>query len=657
MTRPLTPDRIVYDLALAADPQLSPDGQHLVYSYTVTDQETKRATTHLWLTGPDGTNRRQITFSGTRNSGARWSPDGSEIAFASDRPGEFRHGLYVLPANGGEARQIVVGYHPVTGIAWSPDGATIAYTIEVDPENPDGAPFPADEASRVRVTRRIDYKQDTRGDGYLGDKRMQVFLVDVASCETRQLTTRAVDHHAPAWSPDGQRLAVQIGRDNGMRSQLVLVDVGSGEEEAITPDRGVVGSWAWSPAGDRIFLTGEPDRTFQDDLFVYDVGQRSLRRLTDDLAPLPGSGYPGLTLPPQPVWLDDNTVLFTGARAGASGLYTVAVDSGAVEQIHADEAITTGLSVDASRTLVARSYSSLATTGAIHLYNRETGTGRVIVDPNEPVLAESPAASWERFDVTRDGVTTEVWMLFPPGFDPGQTYPMILDIHGGPHSFYGHTFNAVQQALAGAGYIVVYSNPRGSGSYGRDFARQVINDWGGEDYLDLMAVVDAALERPYVDPERLGVYGYSYGGYMTAWIISNTNRFKAAVCGAPVFDFESFHGTSDIGHVFADLQWGGPPGPPDQWPANRSPSNVIHNATTPTLIPHGEADVRCPIGQGEQMFTALLKQGVETELVRYPGGSHLMLTYGPPAHREDYLTRVTGWFNDHLGHQAAEETS
>lgn len=649
MTHPLTPDRLVYALAQAADPQLSPDGQQLVYSYTVTDQETKRATTHLWLTTSGGTNRRQITFSGSRNSGARWSPDGREIAFASDRPGDGRHGLYVLPVTGGEARQILVGHRPISGIAWSPDGATIAYTVEVDPENPEGTPLPPDQAPRVRVTRRIDYQQDTRGDGYLGDKRMQVCLVDVASGDTRQLTSEAADHHAPAWSPDGQRLAVQIGRDNGMRSQLALVNTTSGAVETITPASGDVGSWAWSPAGDRIFFTGDPEASPQDDLFVYDVGQRTQRRLTSDLDPSPGSGFPGLTQPPQPVWLDDNTVLFSGARAGASGLYTVAIVTGEVTLIHADHAFTAGLSVDRSGTLVARGYSSLETTGAIQVYEWESATGRIIIDPNEPVLAESPAAAWERFTVTRDQHPTEAWMLFPPGFDPGQTYPLVLDIHGGPHSFYGHSFNQVQQALAGAGYIVVYSNPRGSGSYGREFAQQVINDWGGEDYLDLMAVVDAALERPYVDPERLGVYGYSYGGYMTAWIISHTDRFKAAVCGAPVFDFESFHGTSDIGHVFAEMQWGGPPAAADQWPANRSPSNHIQHATTPTLIPHGEADVRCPIGQGEQLFTALVKQGVEAELVRYPGGSHLMSLYGPPAHRHDYLTRVVAWFNDHLG--------
>ncbi|MDQ3654908.1 MAG: S9 family peptidase [Chloroflexota bacterium] len=654
MAQTLTPDRLVYELALAADPQIDPDGGRIIYSYSVIDRETKKANTQLWITNLDGKNRRQLTFNGSRNSGARWSPDGGQIAFVSDRIGDKQQGIFIIPADGGEARQILASHQPLSGLAWSPDGATIACTSSYDPENPDGTPPSPDDAPRVRVTRRLDYKQDTRGDGYLGDHRVQIFVVDVASGESRRLTTELVDHHAPAWSPDGSRIAVQIGRDNGMHSQLALIDVAGGAVEMVGPSTGVIGSWAWSPTGDRLMLTGEPSRTWQNDVFVYDVGPKRLRRITEDLQPFPGTGFPGLLPPPQPVWLDAATVLFTGIRSGASGLYIINLDSGAVELIHADQATLAGLSTDRANRYVVQSYSNLETTGAIHLFDRESATGRIIVAPNRGVLTESPAASWERIEIVRDPYTIEAWLLFPPGFDPSRTYPLVLDIHGGPNSFYGYNFNGVQQALAGAGYIVVFSNPRGSGSYGRRFTSQVTNDWGGEDYHDLMAVVDAALERPYVDPDRLGVYGYSYGGYMTAWIIGQTNRFKAAVCGAPVFDLESFYGTSDIGHVFGDQQWGGPPGKIDEWPANRSPSNFIQQATTPTLIPHGEADQRCPIGQGEQLYMALLKQGVETELVRYPGGSHLMMTYGPPAHREDYLRRVVAWFDDHLGNDVAE---
>jgi dipeptidyl aminopeptidase/acylaminoacyl peptidase len=251
--------------------------------------------------------------------------------------------------------------------------------------------------------------------------------------------------------------------------------------------------------------------------------------------------------------------------------------------------------------------------------------------------------------VTRGDLTIDAWLLFPANFDPDKRYPLILDVHGGPHGYYGFGFNAVQQCLSTNDVLVLYSNPRGSTSYGRDFAERVLRDWGGEDYLDLQAVVDSVIDRPYVDPQRLGIYGYSYGGYMTAWTIGQTNRFSAAVCGAPCFDLESMYGTSDIGHVFGDVQWGSEPHQDPAWYAAHSPSYFAHKARTPTLIIHGEADHRCPIGQGEQMFVALKKAGCEVEFARYPDGSHQFLNSSYPEHRADALGRILGWFKQHLG--------
>jgi dipeptidyl aminopeptidase/acylaminoacyl peptidase len=264
------------------------------------------------------------------------------------------------------------------------------------------------------------------------------------------------------------------------------------------------------------------------------------------------------------------------------------------------------------------------------------------------VLETHPQALWERFDVEQGGLTIQAWMLKPPSFDPNRQYPVILDIHGGPNGFYGYDFNLHHQALASAGYIVVYSNPRGSGSYGHDFSARVFSDWGGEDYKDLMAVLDKALEQPFCDASRQGVRGYSYGGYMTSWIIGQTDRFKAAVCGAPCFDLESFWGTSDIGVRFGTVQWGGAAHEIPEWYAQHSPSYHAHKAVTPTLIIHGEADERCPIGQGEQMFIALKKAGVDTEFARYPGGAHPFINDGPIPHRIDALQRTIDWFDRYL---------
>ncbi|MBO0881703.1 MAG: S9 family peptidase, partial [Mycobacterium sp.] len=283
------------------------------------------------------------------------------------------------------------------------------------------------------------------------------------------------------------------------------------------------------------------------------------------------------------------------------------------------------------------------------VYDRLTGQRQVISRHNVDLLQSAPAAQWERFEVERNGTTIEAWLLRPPDFDPSRKYPLVLDVHGGPHGFHGYAFNVTQQMLASHGFVVVYSNPRGSGSYGREFAQMVRNDWGGEDFLDLMAVVDAALQQPYTDPERTGIWGYSYGGFMTAWTIGHTPRFKAAVCGAPCFDLESMYGTSDISHAWGQYQWGGKPHEASEAFAAHSPSTFAHRATTPTLIIHGEADNRCPIGQGEQMFVALKQADCEVEFARYPGGAHTLLRVGPPSHRVDILARLLGWFTDHLG--------
>jgi dipeptidyl aminopeptidase/acylaminoacyl peptidase len=305
--------------------------------------------------------------------------------------------------------------------------------------------------------------------------------------------------------------------------------------------------------------------------------------------------------------------------------------------------------VDDAGNRVVQGRSDLTGTGQTVLFDRESSETRVVVDPNACFFAEAPAAICEPFRIDRDGWTIDAWLYKPADFDASKQYPLVLDVHGGPHGSYGYSFNIGAQVLAANGILVVASNPRGSGTYGRVFCEAVRGDWGGEDWKDLQAVVDEVQARPYVDAGRTGIYGYSYGGYMTSWAIGQTDRFKAAVCGAPVFNMHSFYGTSDIGHVFGESQWGGSPLEVGEWMVERSPSTYVQNAVTPTLIVHGEADDRCPIGQGEEMFVGLLKAGCEVEFVRYPGGSHLMLRGGPVQHRVDYYTRVLTWFQKHLG--------
>lgn len=650
MANQLTPEVMVYESTPASDPQLAPDGSLVLYTLARSNPESKRVDTEVWIIGSDGAHARRLSPPDHRASGARWSPQGDRVAYVrSLSAGEDNaSALYVTePEAMAEPREVTRYGRTIGALAWSPDGRRIAFTAAVDPSNPANEPQDNDAPPPVRVTSRIDYKQDNRG--YLGDAREQLFVVDVELRVRRQVTSAFHDHEFPAWSPDGTRLLARIPSRNGLYSRLAIVDVATGGTEFVTPPDGVVGVWAWSPTGDRIFFAGDTAQTWQLDYFVYALGTRTTRRLTTDLAVLPSSGSPTVVPPSQPVWLDERQVLVHAVRAGGSGLYAVDAENGASEPVREWQALHVGLSADRAGRRVVQGRASLEALGEIVLYDSERDETRTLAAPNAELLKAHPPAKWEQFQVERGTYSIDAWLLYPADFDERKRYPVILDIHGGPNGHYGYGFNLNQQCLASNGFLVLFTNPRGSSSYGRDFTLQVREDWGGEDYLDLMAALDVTLQRPYADATRVGIYGYSYGGYMTSWTIARNDRFQAAVCGAPCFDLESFYGTSDIGHVFGPLQFGGTPHERRDWYERHSPSTYAHQTVTPTLIVHGEADHRCPIGQGEQMFTVLKESGCEVEFVRYPGASHLFMSAGPPAHRVDVLARTLAWFQSHLG--------
>jgi dipeptidyl aminopeptidase/acylaminoacyl peptidase len=642
----LTPEALIYETTTAAEPQLSPDATRVAYSLGRADRERDRATSQIFLSRIDGTAVQQLTWAGDRNREPRWSPDSGAIAFVSDRV-QGHSGLFIIPIHEpGEARELTRHRRAIGQPAWSPDGRFIAYTTPFDPDNPNEEPEPANRAPKVRVTRRLDYKQDNRG--WLNDVRQQVFVVSLATGERRRLTTEPHDLWYPQWSPDGRTLAARVTTDNGIFSQLALIDVETGAVKRVGPEHGTVGVWAWSPDSQRMLFDGDTEPSAGVDFFLYDIKTDSVTRLTTELPCSPDAGFPSVLGPSQPVWLDAAEVLVHAVRAGESCFYRFNVETAELTREHATRSVSTGFSVDDTHRFVAQAYSSFEGVGEVAIHDRQSGERRIITRHNADLLHSAPPAGWERFDVERDGVTIEAWLLKPADFDPSKRYPVVLDVHGGPHGFHGFAFNNMQQILASNGFVVVFSNPRGSGSYGREFAQMVRCDWGGEDYLDLMAVLDKALEQPYTDAEHTGIWGYSYGGFMTAWTIGHTRRFKAAVCGAPCFDLESMYGTSDISHAWGAFEWGGAPHEASEAFAAHSPSTFAHRATTPTLIVQGEADDRCPIGQGEQMFVALKQAGCEVEFARYPGGAHTMLRVGPPSHRLDFLTRLLGWFSDHL---------
>ncbi|MGH7920225.1 MAG: S9 family peptidase [Candidatus Dormibacteraceae bacterium] len=638
----LTPELLVYGVVSAVDPQVSPDGTRLVYGLGRGDPQrpAERPTSSLWTSAVDGSDARPLTDPGHRDGTPRWSPDGSRIAFVTDRLGS--PALVTIPATGGDPTKLAQHDLGINWLTWSPDGTQIAYSVTLDPETATAGPDPL-----VRVTRRLDYKEDVRG--YLGDRRTQIFVVPAAGGEPRRLSTGVQDHWFPAWSPDGKTLAYRVSERVGIRYWLRLQEVSSGAARDVSiAEDGTTSLYSFSPSGDRLFVAADPGRTSQPDLFLVDVATGAATRLTDDLPVVPDAGYPSSVPPSPPIWLDEKVVLFHGVHRGASNLYTFDVESKELTALTSWEAAKVGFSVDARATKVVQSHADLGSLGEISVWDRGSGETAIVTHHNDELLAAHPPARWERIEFERAGFTIDSWLFFPPGFDRTKRYPLILDVHGGPHGHHGFGFQAGVETLATKGYLVLTVNPRGSGTYGRAFATAVIRDWGGEDYLDLQAAVDLVAGRDYVDEDRVGICGYSYGGFMTSYTIGRTHRYKAAVCGAPCFDLVSMFGSSDISPFWGQIQWGSKPWENPDWYREHSPSTRAHTAVTPTLIVHGEADNRCPIGQGEEMFTALSQAGVDVEFVRYPGAAHLFARLGPMGQREDYLERRVDWFDRHL---------
>jgi dipeptidyl aminopeptidase/acylaminoacyl peptidase len=646
MSSPITPESAVYDVKSLNSSIVSPDGSSVAYVVSQTDRKTGKGVGHIWLCDIDGGNPRQLTQSGATNGYPAWSPDGASIAYVSQRDGDHPGAIVVLPLSGGESRVITKHASGPSSIAWSPNGTSIAYQVEVDPDNPDETPRAKDEAPPVIVVDRLDYKLDGRG--VFNRKRTQVHVVDVESGERRRLSGPEVHHTSPRWSPDGSTIAVIHAFEDSPNTSIALIDVASG---AISKQSSVTGSTSnlwWTPDGSGILYLGDPELSAHADYYLLDVASGSTRVVATNLQFLPDIGYQNTAPPGVPVWLSDTTAIVHGLRGGASVLWLLDIESGSLTELAEWQAMHGGLSATPDGGTIVQSRASMAGTGELVAWNRASGVTTTLVSVNSELFANTPTAAWESISFDRAGLTIEGWLLKPQDFDASKKYPLVLSVHGGPHNAYGYTFDVQAQVLATNGYLVLMINPRGSGTYSREFAGAVHGDWGGEDWNDLMAAVDLIIERPYIDSAKLGIYGYSYGGYITAWAVGNTDRFAAIVCGAPVYDMVSMYGTSDIGFFFTPNQMQADPVKDRDKLIERSPSTYAHKAKTPTLIIQGEADERCPVGQAEQMFVDLKLAGCETQLVRYPGGSHLMLARSHASHRIDYLERVRSWFDSHL---------
>ena len=688
-------------LTAVAEPAVSPDGSRAAYTLSWIDGDTAESRTRIYqIKGADG--QPQAFTQGNADGQPRYSPDGAALAFL--RPGApapgapveeaARRQIWLMPSDGGEARQLTRLAEGVREFAWSPDATRLAAVSDVCPDA--DAAGAAGDGPKVRVARRLRYRHDAIG--WRGDCHFHLFIVDAGTGQATQLTDGDWDDLAPAWSPEGRRIAFISGRraerDVAAANEVYVVDAPETaspaadlpepalpEPELWSQGLADVAGVAWSPDGRRLVAAGGTEAglmtLWQAYLYILEPGQPP-RRVTDDSI-RPCLGYPGIYPTPELRWsagdggAGEGEIIFLGDAAGETRLYSLALPDGVPTALTGGGELLSGMALDRDAATAALAASGPATPSDLHRITiaREGYSARVsrrrVTAHNDAWLAGHPPAAMEKFAVPRGGLDIECRLYHPPDFDPGRQYPLLLEIHGGPNGAFYDSFMPWHQTPATNGYLVLAANPRGSSTYGEGFVNAVLGDWGGGDYRDLMAAVDAVCARAYVDRERLLIHGYSYGGYMTAWIIGHDDRFRAAVAGAPCIDLWSMYGTSDIGASFGEAQWAARPagGAPATTPLaqelaegvdrlayrllQRSPITFAPRVKTPTLLLHGEADARCPIGQSEQYFQALKRLGKEVELVRFPGCGHGFLRTGPVALREAYLQRMMDWFRRWLG--------
>jgi acylaminoacyl-peptidase len=643
----------VFALEWASDPQIAPDGSQVAYVRRSFDIKTDKRVGSIWLVARDGSNHRPLVGGNANEGSPRWSPDGARLAFVSaDADGGAQ--IFVHWLREGVTTRVTNLTESPARLQWSPDGRTLAFVMRVPakrkplkvelPEPPKGARW----AEPLQAIDRMVYRAD--GEGFLPDAFRQVFVVPAEGGTARQLTDGLFQHGSLDWSADGRELIVSANRRADADlipadTELHAIDVASGALRTLTSRFGPDNGPAVSPDGRHIAYTGYDDR-FQgyqrERLYVLRRDNGEIRELAAELDRDVES----------PTWSSDSrTIYFQYDDHGST--HVAAVDlSGRLTRIVNDlggegwSRPYGGGSFSLARdgTIAYSANDALAPADvAVH----ERGRTRRLTQLNADLLPQRELGRVEELWSTSpvDGRRIQSWLIRPPGYDASKKYPLILEIHGGPFANYGPRFAAELQLYAAAGYVVLFSNPRGSTSYGEEFGNLIHHAYPGRDYDDLMSAVDAAIAAGGVDERRLFVTGGSGGGVLSAWIVGRTGRFAGAAVQKPVINWASFALTADLPNVFYKYWFAAPPWEDYEAYWRRSPLSLVGNVTTPTMVVTGEQDYRTPMSESEQYYQALRLRGIPTLLVRVPGAPHALDQR--PSQLNARIAYILAWFAKH----------